>query len=376
MNLQSTILAATTFALVGPALHAQSSTRVVPNSFAKSEANWVTRDPFISTTAGYRYQQVIAAKPLARATVNLKGVSFRVWSIIQTTYPAQKLAGVTIKVGRAKTTPDTMSLDFAANRLGVQTTVFQGTISLPAYTTIANGPQAFTNSIAFQRPYRHAVAAGSFLLEMSVAPSSAKALDRLINTEILFPSAGSAQSFGKQGRFRSGETVTPDLDWEAMYPGGSVDLSATGLKSAYPTLASFGFSKSSFGALPLPFDLGPLGAPGNTLYASIDLIFGATVSKDPSGHKAEASFRIPEIASLGGAKLYAQLHFLDPGSNALGLVTSSALDMTLGSLPTNLESLAIRAESLAATRGSFLVRSSDGTPFRSVPITQLLGDFQ
>jgi hypothetical protein len=74
---------------------------------------------------------------------------------------------------------------------------------------------------------------------------------------------------------------------------------------------------------PLPLDLTFLGAPGNTLYASVD--FKAQFITDANG-AATLPIGLPPNPALDGRHLYFQWYVDDPTANLRGLTLSNAGD--------------------------------------------------
>ncbi len=95
------------------------------------------------------------------------------------------------------------------------------------------------------------------------------------------------------------------------------------------TVAGFviGISKSRFGNLRLPLDLTALGAPGCSIYSSMDLVTPAKTG--PIGF-ARHTYGIPLSKNLIGIRYYHQAFVLSSKANNLGLVLSNALAMKIG----------------------------------------------
>ena len=90
-----------------------------------------------------------------------------------------------------------------------------------------------------------------------------------------------------------------------------------------------GDSNTQMGAIPLPLDLGIIGAPGCFLRASMVFTFTQTTAGTGSGGGAATfPWPIPNDPSLRGASLYFQGLVVDP-VNQLGLTTSNALRAVL-----------------------------------------------
>ncbi|MCK5945241.1 MAG: hypothetical protein KAI24_24850, partial [Planctomycetes bacterium] len=99
--------------------------------------------------------------------------------------------------------------------------------------------------------------------------------------------------------------------------------------TAVLTSVGMGLSQTSTGGVPLPFDLGLIGAPACTLYN--DLALGAVFATTPSGGNAfRHTFAIPTDVILAGMPVYQQGWSLVPGANPLQILTSDQLELVLG----------------------------------------------
>jgi len=94
------------------------------------------------------------------------------------------------------------------------------------------------------------------------------------------------------------------------------------------TLVAFaqGVSFTLAGSVPLPADLGALGAPGCSLMTSAEALL-PTVTNGSGA--ATLIFNVPSTPSLAGFRWYAQGAVLTP-ANALGLLTTSAVALRVG----------------------------------------------
>ena len=104
------------------------------------------------------------------------------------------------------------------------------------------------------------------------------------------------------------------------------------LSGALPSSSAFlllGFSNSNANGLPLPFDLGLIGAPGCTQYVSLDI--GIAYATDATG-RARAPLPVPSDPALAGNSIYLQWIDLDLFANALRLTTSGGLEARIGEL--------------------------------------------
>lgn len=109
--------------------------------------------------------------------------------------------------------------------------------------------------------------------------------------------------------------------------GESVELVLDGLPASLVNCyVALGTSDSMWSGGPLPFDLGPLGAPGCSLLAEPALVqaliglFG----------QARTRVAIPSDPSLAGVLVHAQGLVYDPSANALDLTVSQGLELRLG----------------------------------------------
>jgi hypothetical protein len=99
-----------------------------------------------------------------------------------------------------------------------------------------------------------------------------------------------------------------------------------------PLVAVLGASVTSWGGIPLPFDLGPLGAPG--CFVRSDLVAAQQAIVEPVtalGDHYDVFWRTPPSPALLGATFSAQVWILAP-VNPLGVVTTNAEDCVLSRL--------------------------------------------
>lgn len=93
-----------------------------------------------------------------------------------------------------------------------------------------------------------------------------------------------------------------------------------------PAAAFLGASRTSWGGVPLPIDLGFVGAPGCVVRISLDL----GVPLAPTGTTARLLVPIPAFPGLVGASAFAQVASADPAGNPLGVVLSDAVELRVG----------------------------------------------
>jgi len=114
------------------------------------------------------------------------------------------------------------------------------------------------------------------------------------------------------------------------YPLIGADHFQMGLADAAPNTSAFfilGTSKTAFGPVALPFDLGFLGASKCFLNSNIVLLLpGVTTS---AAGEARINLAIPADPGLEGGMVYGQWLVADPKANAAGLVTSRGMELIL-----------------------------------------------
>ncbi|MBL8755105.1 MAG: hypothetical protein JNK15_17510 [Planctomycetes bacterium] len=119
---------------------------------------------------------------------------------------------------------------------------------------------------------------------------------------------GSVRKMTWSGSSAVGNTVTYDVE------AGSSPMLA---------VVFLGLSAESYGPLPLPFDLAPLGAPGCSLHTSSEIGLGPVVAGIGGG----VPFAIPAAPGIAGFQFFAQGVVLDasPTPNPLGLAFTDFL---------------------------------------------------
>ena len=103
--------------------------------------------------------------------------------------------------------------------------------------------------------------------------------------------------------------------------GGVLGIRGTDLPPTSPCVQALGFSDTLWNGLTLPFDLGPLGAPGCTILAAPEIL-DAAGSSDATG---DLRLQLPIANDFGlvGLEFFHQLIALAPGANAAGIVVSN-----------------------------------------------------
>lgn len=109
--------------------------------------------------------------------------------------------------------------------------------------------------------------------------------------------------------------------------GASFALQLGQCAPSVPAFFEIGFSDASWNGIPLPFSFAPLGGGSCALLASADIGLGTAINAQGS---ASQNLSIPIQPLLVGARFYAQGLVLDAPANALGLVSSNGLRLTIG----------------------------------------------
>lgn len=316
---QSTLLAAVG-CLLGAALPAQL-TKIIPSA-ASSVGN--SSSPYFSGYGGGIAQQIVNGSSLCNNTSILREVRLREDGTAAV--PSRSFQRVRLSVGAAASDAAGMTATFASNRKGTQTVVFDAAYTLPAQTTT----RPFNIVFKFSTPYLYQRSAGDLLLEWYVPQAPAKSNYFFDAHSQTAGAPGVVVPFGSGGRFASNDAYAVNGDVPSLQPGGAATFLATGLSKAYPAVCLWGFSRTNFGALTLPFDLTPLGAPGNWLNVSIDLTVALPLSAQGSTFGGASSLPIPFLDSLVGATIYGQALFVDAPSNAQGWVLSQGVSFKVG----------------------------------------------
>ncbi|MCU0862787.1 MAG: discoidin domain-containing protein [Planctomycetes bacterium] len=135
---------------------------------------------------------------------------------------------------------------------------------------------------------------------------------------------------GEQWRYgagcRAGSSV-PRLD-NRVRPtnGANLSMTVSPVPAAGLGLLVTGLSASVFGALPLPFELSPLGAPHCWALTSLDATSLATTTTST----LTFPFAIPTTTGTLGTRLFQQAVIYAPSTNAFGFVVSNALEQYIG----------------------------------------------
>ncbi|MEZ5965469.1 MAG: hypothetical protein R3F56_16670 [Planctomycetota bacterium] len=134
--------------------------------------------------------------------------------------------------------------------------------------------------------------------------------------------SGQIRTFGPvMGLVEQTNTAVPRL-YSTSTPqiGNTFRVRVAQCRPSTPALMLLGASSSRFNGLPLPFDLGILGAPGCPLLASAEVMQTMTINSSGAG---SIQYSLPNTIYLLSQRFYNQALVVDPAANVLGLAVSN-----------------------------------------------------
>lgn len=308
---------------IGVALAASltAQTRVVPPDRATVEGTATNQYPF--SYSEVRFQQLWDGAEIANTMAVLTGVEFRRDGGNSATQNARSWSYV-VTAYETLVSPASASTTWANNRgTSLGTVVLNGPISIPAGAPSYPTPQAWSVALPFSSPFTFQRSNGHFMLEIE-GQDPANLFDTWpVDAENLWRSAR-----GDSGRVSApacvgggGEEVRLGLSAAAtIVLGGTLTVNMTNT-----TLGAFanwlGTSNTTYLGLPLPFDLGAIGAPG--------CFVGTDIAVQQVGG-GPFQWPIPLALNLENQILFTQAMALAPGANAGNFVTSDVFQTRLG----------------------------------------------
>jgi len=310
-------------------LAAQTTTRVVPPNLANTFRNWPEPAPFEQGPT--RMQQIVDGNAFCNVTAQITSIAFRGGDV---TYAqaGQPLQNLQVTIGYAATTPKTMSLTWASNLQGTQTTVLSGSYNLPnLYPT--DPASKFPVEFKLPKPFLYIRAKGPLLID--IQNGDTYLLKRYTLDADDLGNRASRTNFGVCGLFPQTNRCmqfTVDPLKTQLRLGGNVAFEIDDVPQLWPALLVLGASNTNFLGLNLPYDLSLIGAAkGNFLNVSLDVpIPIALVLKNPRGgsYGASVSVPIPNSKSLTGATFHAQC-LVAGGGGAVPLTASEGWTLKL-----------------------------------------------
>ena len=287
------------------------------------------------TWSPVRYQQLFAGADLPAALV-MAGLSLR------QNERGPVAHGVTvdleIHVGYTTRTPTTMSSSFASNfDAGAPVTVLPRTLVVfPDQPNPPTNPTDFFFTIPWPATFSwNAATDRHFLVEVLVFGNSngnqpwgypldatGGATARLYGSPPTATTGTLERNYGLVLGIRAlTHTATPIL-FSTSTPqiNDTFRVRVAQARPAAPALLCLGTSRTAWGSIPLPFDLGAIGAPGCLLLTSV--LDSRPVTTSAAG-EASFSYGLPNDIYMLGLPFYNQWLVADPTVNALGFVLSN-----------------------------------------------------
>jgi hypothetical protein len=316
---------------------------------------------------GFRTQILVEGPTVAPTGAALTGLRFR---LDRSSLPsvAGSVPNITIQLSETSVTVPNLDITFATNVTGTPTTVFQGTVQLPAHASAHAGPLPWDIVITFSAPYVFTTANGSLLIDIvGNNPTGGFPTHYL---DAIAP-GGSATQYGQAGD-------NPSFDFLNLiaHTGNSLDprLISIGNVVEYSSTLSFtsppGFLALGLLPTPGPIDLGFLGATDQ--YLHIDpLIFAPHAwTQTFIGYASTFQLGVPNDPTWIDNIIYAQSALLDATANPFGLILSHAIETRIGdNQQVFLPMQQLDADDPAATTGTLLDLSFGGNPcYGAVPM--------
>jgi len=297
--------------------------RVFPGPARFTDGDTLSASPFGYTEI--RTQQVWRGDAITNSVGVILEMAMRP-DISTQNEPGRSYSNFTIAMGYSAKSPDNLDTTFANNVQGSLTTVFSGPYVLPSQGTFSD-PGPFNIRWMLSTPFFYDKVNGNLLVEIVGVNMMGKS-----NYFVDASTAGGSGAFGTSGPISTGDNLrlladpssVPDLGGQLIFRG-ETDL------ASYPSVLLLGDSGVQYGAVPLPFDLGAVGAPGNSLYTNVIGAVGWTLAPQaPMGYAASLTLPVPNDPTISGLSLYGQCTAVHLPSNNLGVVTSNGVEFKLG----------------------------------------------
>jgi hypothetical protein len=346
-------------------------TKILPVVGNVRDGNSWTYFPFLYDA--FRFQQVWDGSAVATNNASITATAFRRDTADNTAHQGQTTGNFTLRLSHTTATPATLSTTFAANVTSPQTIAFQGSLNLPNQPSVI-GSATFNIVIPHNAPYQFQTALGNLLAEYEIPGNASR--KSIYNLDADYAGRdGIVTSIGTAGTFAGGSMARMTYDASTtqlsqVVPGGSIGLRVASLPVQAPTFIAFGLSSLFWAGGPLPFDVGTLGATGNTLYTSLDALTPA-LTPQPAGNQFQVDLTapIPNVANLAGRGFFNQAITLHQPSNGLGAVFTNALHTLIGGMTTTSVTNMMGDASSTQATGGFAFNGTGG------PVVQFTGTF-
>lgn len=328
MTLPAAIATTMVFTLSVSELQAQV---VSPQEFAKTEApSSIYRGLGSRSTSGWRYLQIHDDLKGKNATV--REIAFRRDGARNTLYSSYEF-NLTLILSTASKTAATITANFDANHGANKKVVASNqAVNMPA--TRARGVAAdWQYRIKLRTPYVFSGANGGLCWEAQTSlfrgPATTVYFDAAWSRSTNPAMAGAAYGSGcyhTKQRLRATTSVRASVNYTSKL--GSLSVSGNYHAPNSFAIVALGFSKTNFGAIPLPFVI-----PGSTraysgacsILASLDILFAGTTNASGT---TSVNVPIPVDRQYGGVKLFMQLMSQDKDTPAaIDLVTANGYEV-------------------------------------------------
>jgi len=309
---------------------ALTSQRLVfnPPGNATVEANSRFAGPF-GGTASQRFQQVCGLSADPTAIGQITRVAFRRDNdtIVASGDYVAFSPDFALTVSTSPRTTLTMSRTFANNIGSDATQVHTGVVNFPAQQKMPPGPTPFAYMVPFTAPFPYASPLGDILLDFAVTSAN--------NTNTLFFCDADARGAGSTARLlgngcpASSNLVSVSSNWG---PGSTARILQYNAAGGVPSVLGIGSTSPSWFGLPLPVDLGIIGAPG--CLVQHDNLVGITGMTSGTlgmyNGRWDVWLELPNNPFLAGLQLRTQFYnLLDTGiGNAANLSLSDGHEIT------------------------------------------------
>ncbi len=318
------------------------SQKVIPAVASSSDGSHKLDYPF-----GYRQfrsQHILNGTAIASTSATITNLTFRA-DAPATPFSGHTLNNIRVDLGSTTVSPMMMSTSFVQNITSPKTTIFQGSLNLPAQPAPPNGTAAFNIDIPALSPFNF-TPTKHLLIDIGGIDSNQAKLGYTLDAS---NGIGGTARFGSSGRVTRGDSLLLSgfAAGAGLTLGGAVDITTTTSLLSYPGSVLVGFQTQ-----PNPIDLGVVGATGNVLYITPVADAPLSFKGGFTGYSSTLRLPIPNDKLLIGQSLFAQSAIITPGSNALGLVTSNGLAINIGA-SSNTEFNQVISNSVSSASGSF-----------------------
>ncbi|MCC6669918.1 MAG: hypothetical protein IT458_02570 [Planctomycetes bacterium] len=302
---------------------------VNPPANATVEASSRISFPFAGS-ASIRFQQICALSAISTAAGIVDQVSFRRDNdtvVASGNYLAFS-PDFTLTVSTSPRTPLTMSKSFAANVGADVKQVHTGPVNWPAQNKVPPGPTPFAYTVPFSTPFLYLNTNGDFLIDLAINSPN--------NTNTLYFSDANSSSVGSAS-LNLGSGCPGGFNLVVVYdnwgPGATARILQYSAAGNVQSVLGLGSTSPVWGGLPLPVDLGVIGAAGCNVYHDLLVAIPGSTSGTSGQYNGrwDQSMEIPNLPGLAALKLRAQFFNLgDTGAgNAANLSVSSGHEITL-----------------------------------------------